>query len=164
MKKVGACNGGHICSPQAGQLICTLRKMMTRRSSARCGFFKSSRRGKLRYRENLYWGRTGTVSCLPVSGCMLEAKLGYSFDDRITGPLVTDLKKENKTYATHGYSPEKPEYGCCFVLSGKGIKKGHQLGEVHMVDIAPTIASILGVDFGPCDGEVLEDAFLNIKE
>ena len=28
-----------------------------------------------------------------------------------------------------------------------------------MVDIAPTIASILGVDFGPCDGKVLEDAF-----
>ncbi|MDW2800786.1 ectonucleotide pyrophosphatase/phosphodiesterase [Clostridium boliviensis] len=97
----------------------------------------------------------------PVSGCMLEAKMGFSFDDSLTGPLVTDLKEENKTYATHGYSPEKSEYNCCFVVSGKGIRKGYQLGEIHMVDIAPTIASILGVEFGSCDGRVLEEVFLN---
>jgi len=115
--------------------------------------------------EKIYTGEElERFHAFPVSGCMLEAKLGYSFDDRIVGPLVTDLKKENKTYATHGYSPEKPEYNCCFVVSGNGIRKGYQLGEIHMVDIAPTIASILGIDFGPCDGKVLEDAFLNIRE
>ena len=113
--------------------------------------------------EKIYTGEElKRFHAFPVSGCMLEAKLGYSFDDSIAGPLVTDLKKENKTYATHGYSPEKPEYGCCFVVSGKGIKKGYQLGEIHMVDIAPTIAAILGVEFGSCDGRVLEEMFLNI--
>ena len=115
--------------------------------------------------EKIYTGEElERFHTFPVSGCMLEAKLGYSFDDRITGPLVTDLKKENKTYATHGYSPEKPEYGCCFVVSGKGIKRGFQLGEIQMVDIAPTIAAILGIEFGPCDGRVLEEAFDNYAE
>lgn len=95
----------------------------------------------------------------PVSGYMLEAKTGYCFDDSLTGPFVTDLEKENKTYATHGYSPEKPEYRCGFVVSGNCIKKEYKLGEIQMVDIAPTIAAILGIDFGPCDGRALDEIF-----
>lgn len=100
----------------------------------------------------------------PVSGYMLEAKTGYCFDDSLTGSLVTDLEKENRKYATHGYSPEKPEYRCGFVVSGNCIKKEYQLGEIQMVDIAPTIAAILGIDFGPCDGRVLDEIFrINTK-
>jgi predicted AlkP superfamily pyrophosphatase or phosphodiesterase len=100
----------------------------------------------------------------PISGYMLEAKTGYCFDDSLTGSLVTDLEKENRKYATHGYSPEKPEYRCGFVVSGNCIKKEYQLGEIQMVDIAPTIAAILGIDFGPCDGRVLDEIFrINTK-
>ncbi len=33
-----------------------------------------------------------------------------------------------------------------------------------MVDIAPSIAAILGIDFGPCDGRVLDEIFrINTK-
>lgn len=95
-----------------------------------------------------------------VSEYMLEAKIGYCFDDSLDGSMVTDLKKENCTYATHGYSPEKSEYRCGFVVSGKCIKKEHQLGEIEMVDIAPTMAAILGIDFGNCDGRVLHEIFI----
>lgn len=100
----------------------------------------------------------------PVSEYMLEAKIGYCFDDSLDGPIVTDLKEENRTYATHGYSPEKSEYRCGFVVSGKCIKKEYQLGEIEMVDIAPTMAAILGIDFGPCDGRVLHEIFIPLNQ
>lgn len=93
----------------------------------------------------------------PISEYMLEAKTDYSFDDSLDGPFVTDLEKENIKYATHGYSPEKSGYRCGLVISGNCIKKEYQLGEIQMVDIAPTIAAILGIDFGSCDGRVLEE-------
>jgi len=45
------------------------------------------------------------------------------------------------------------------VASGAGIKNNFQLGEIQMVDIAPTMASILGIDFYDCDGRPLQEIF-----
>ncbi len=39
--------------------------------------------------------------------------------------------------------------------AGFNIKKGFSLGPVEMVDIAPTMAKVLGLDFYRCDGRVL---------
>lgn len=90
---------------------------------------------------------------------MLEAKPGYCFDDGLEGPVVTDLKERGIRYATHGFSPDKPGYRCNLVISGDCIKSGYELGEVQMVDIAPTMASILGVNFTNCDGRALNEIF-----
>lgn len=90
---------------------------------------------------------------------MLEAKAGYCFDDSLKGSVVTDLKEQGITYATHGFSPDKPGYQCNLVISGACIKKGYPLGEVSMVDLAPTMASILGVHLDNCDGRALEEIF-----
>ncbi|MDF2942248.1 MAG: type phosphodiesterase/nucleotide pyrophosphatase [Herbinix sp.] len=92
-------------------------------------------------------------------GYMLEAKAGFCFEDSLDGPVVTDLEELGIKYATHGFSPNKPEYKCVLVISGACIKKEYQLGEVNMVDIAPTIASILGIDFYNCDGKSLNEIF-----
>lgn len=90
---------------------------------------------------------------------MLEAKVGYSFDDGMDAPAVIDLKEQGIKYATHGYLPNKPNYKCNFIVSGDCIKSKHQLGDIDMIDIAPTIGKILGVDFNSCDGRVLEEIF-----
>lgn len=90
---------------------------------------------------------------------MLEAKTGYCFDDNLEGPVIVDLQEGDKKYATHGYSPDKPDYKCILVASGDCIKNDYQLGEVQMVDIAPTMANILGIDFHNCDGKPLTEIF-----
>ena len=90
---------------------------------------------------------------------LLEAKKGYCFEDGLDGPVVTDLKKQGINYATHGFSPDKPGYRCNLVIAGDCIKPGCQLGEIQMVDLAPTMASILGIDFYNCDGRVLDEIF-----
>lgn len=90
---------------------------------------------------------------------MLEAKTGYCFEDSLEGPVVTDLEEQSVKHATHGYSPDKPGYKCIFVVSGASIKNEFQLGEIQMVDIAPTMAKILGIDFNHCDGRPLKEIF-----
>lgn len=53
---------------------------------------------------------------------------------------------------THGYSPDLPEMRSTFLLMGKGIKRGRNLGEIDMRAIAPTLAAIMGVTLN--DAEV----------
>lgn len=90
---------------------------------------------------------------------MVEAKKGYSFSDELAYPTVLDLEKAEKNYATHGYSPEKDGYRCCFVLSGPGIKREHSLKHMNMVDIAPTVASLFNLEMKEADGRVLTELF-----
>ncbi|AFM02218.1 putative AP superfamily protein [Desulfitobacterium dehalogenans ATCC 51507] len=95
----------------------------------------------------------------PSITAMVEAKRGYCFDDRLEVPTLLDLDAIKMKYATHGYLPDKENYRCNFIASGPGIKKNHPLGPLEMVDIAPTLGAILGVDFTHGDGRVLGEIF-----
>lgn len=90
---------------------------------------------------------------------MVEAKKGYSFSDELEYPTVSDLEQLKINYATHGYSPEKSGYHCCFVVSGPGIKREHSLKHMEMVDIAPTVASLFNMEMNETDGRVLTELF-----
>lgn len=90
---------------------------------------------------------------------VLEAKEGYKFVDSIGSEIVEDLSTLNIRHATHGYSPKKPGYSCCFVATGPGIRKNFDVGEMNMVDVAPTLAAILGFDMPGTDGEVAYGIF-----
>lgn len=91
---------------------------------------------------------------------MLEAKRGYCFDESIVEPTIVDLEKQGVTYATHGYSPDKENYRCNVVISGNKVKSDYSIGDIEMVDIAPTMAKILGIEFNHCDGEPLNEIFI----
>ena len=90
---------------------------------------------------------------------VVEAKPGYHFHDDIHEATVENYLEMGKKYATHGFSPDKPGYRCILLVSGPNIKKNHPIGSVEMVDIAPTISRILGMDFYPCDGKALDGIF-----
>lgn len=110
--------------------------------------------------EKLYGKEEGKALHVPASASyMLEAREGYCFTDEWEGPVVTDLEEKGEKYATHGFSPDKPGYKCNLVIAGDCIKKGYQLGKIQMVDIAPTMAEILGIEFGNCDGRPLKEIF-----
>lgn len=91
---------------------------------------------------------------------MLEAKRGYCFDESMDEPTIVDLDKQGIKYATHGYSPDKDDYRCNVVVSGDKVKNGYHIGDIEMVDIAPTMAKILGIDFNHCDGKPLDEIFI----
>ncbi len=90
---------------------------------------------------------------------MIEAKKGYSFDDELTDITIEDLEEQGIKYATHGYSPDKDNYKCNLIISGNIIRDEYELGNIEMVDVAPTMASILGIKFDQCDGRNLDEIF-----
>jgi hypothetical protein len=47
----------------------------------------------------------------------------------------------------HGYDPNFPEMYTGFIAAGAGIQNGMVIQELTVVDIAPLIMSLLGVDF-----------------
>ena len=66
-------------------------------------------------------------------------QLGYAF----SGPLVTPAPSTGM----HGYLPSNPDMLSTFMIAGRGIAHGRSLNLIDMVEIAPTLASILGVPF-----------------
>lgn len=89
----------------------------------------------------------------------VEAKPGYHFKDEMNNYEVENLEELSETYATHGYLPDKPDYKCVFFAFGSGIKQGSEIGDIQMVDIAPTMAEILGLEMKNVDGKVITDIF-----
>jgi predicted AlkP superfamily pyrophosphatase or phosphodiesterase len=58
-----------------------------------------------------------------------------------TAPLVSPSASKG----THGYFPDKPFMRSSFMMMGKGIQKGRNLGEIDMRVIAPTLAQAMGL-------------------
>jgi len=52
----------------------------------------------------------------------------------------------------HGYSPGHPDMGAVFYAMGRGVPAGSRPGRVRMIDVAPTVARLLGID-PPRDAE-----------
>jgi predicted AlkP superfamily pyrophosphatase or phosphodiesterase len=46
----------------------------------------------------------------------------------------------------HGYSPDHPDMGGIFFALGRGVPPGARLGAVRMIDVAPTVARLLGIE------------------
>ena len=86
---------------------------------------------------------------------ILYAADGYAFRKEMTGDKVV-IPSEN--YAgTHGYPNSDPELDGIFIASGAGIKKGIVLDRVRNLDVAPTLAKVMGLTFPEIDGRVLEE-------
>ena len=59
---------------------------------------------------------------------------------------------------SHGYLPQEPDLHTGLVISGAGVTPGAALGTVEMVDVAPTLARLLGIELGGTEGRPLEAA------
>jgi predicted AlkP superfamily pyrophosphatase or phosphodiesterase len=83
----------------------------------------------------------------------LAAERGYSFSDT---PAGEDVIVSRKTVGgTHGYLPDQPELLAACVMWGPTVKPATRLGKISMLDLAPTIAGILGVPLPTAEGRPL---------
>ncbi len=83
---------------------------------------------------------------------LLAAKDGYSFSGATGGPVTAAVPQQG---GSHGYLASEPDMNPIFIASGYGVKAGMQLGTVSNIDIAPTIAKLLGVSLPTAKGRVL---------
>ena len=86
----------------------------------------------------------------------LSAKSGYSFTNSDKGDDVVTPRKTPG--GTHGYLPDQPDMLATLVINGYGIKPGTKLGKVQSIDVAPTMARLLGVELPTAQGKPLMPA------
>ena len=79
---------------------------------------------------------------------------GYSFTAPADGDVVVDAAEGS--LGAHGYPATDPELGALFIASGAGIRPGVRLGVIDNVDVAPTMAEVLGLTLRNVDGTVLK--------
>jgi predicted AlkP superfamily pyrophosphatase or phosphodiesterase len=82
-------------------------------------------------------------------------KEGYAFNAAATAPVVIDAAEGS--LGAHGYVASDPELGAIFIASGAGIKAGVKVNAIENVDVAPTLARLLGLQLDGADGRVLTE-------
>lgn len=83
---------------------------------------------------------------------LLTAKSGYSFSGATGGAVTAAVPQQA---GSHGYLASDPDLDAIFIASGCGVKAGANLGEVRTIDVAPTIARLLGLSFPNAKGKSL---------
>lgn len=88
----------------------------------------------------------------PNAAFVIDLTPGYVLGGATTGPLITPQPGGG----THGYLPDHPEMRAAFLVAGKSIAAGRNLGIIDMRQIAPTIAQILGLHLPAASGHPLD--------
>ncbi len=89
----------------------------------------------------------------PRAALYLDAAPSYAMSPRTIGPLITKAAER----AAHGYSPSRSEMRATFAISGKGVKPGIKIEYARLIDIAPTISRLLGLEMKTARGRVMAE-------
>lgn len=81
---------------------------------------------------------------------LLTARDGYSFSGATGGPVTAAVPQQG---GSHGYLASDPEMEAIFIASGYGVRSGAKLDKIANIDIAPTIAKLLGVALPTAKGK-----------
>ena len=85
----------------------------------------------------------------------LAAKSDYAFSETSEGDKT--VFKRKSLSGTHGYLPDQPDMLAMCIASGPGIGPGTRLGKIRSIDIAPTIARILGIELPTAEGKAMAE-------
>jgi len=86
---------------------------------------------------------------------ILLAKDGYAFKGEAAGEAAVAISQNY--LGTHGYPATDPELDGIFIASGNRIKSGVRLPRMANLDVAPTIAQLLGLQIPRVEGRVLAE-------
>lgn len=92
---------------------------------------------------------------------VLYAKAGYAFKNDAAGEAVNGPAVNYG--GTHGYINSDPELDGIFIASGKGIRPGVVIDRMANLDVAPTMAKLMGLKLPNAEGRVLEEILVERK-
>jgi len=97
------------------------------------------------------------LGCWPGAHVMLQLDTKYQFGGfhDTTGDVIQCCGSRGQ----HGYASTLPEMHASFLINGPRIKANNKIGMIHIIDIAPTIAHIMGLNLPNVDGRVLTQVF-----
>jgi hypothetical protein len=82
----------------------------------------------------------------------VEAAPGYTIGGACGGALSRPAAG-----GTHGFLPSHESMATGFVAKGDGVRAGVTIDSMRLVDVAPTLARLLGVPAPPVEGRVLAE-------
>jgi predicted AlkP superfamily pyrophosphatase or phosphodiesterase len=85
----------------------------------------------------------------------IEPTPGYVLDARLAPPFA----QPHGRAAGHGYRPDTPGMETGLIAWGAGVRSGWVLPTTNTIDVAPTIAAILGLDLPDADGKPIVGLF-----
>ncbi len=85
---------------------------------------------------------------------VLAAKPGYAFSGGSEGETVVEAGL-NSAIGFHGYLSTDPDMNAMFLAWGYGIRPGSRLEVIDNLDVAPTVAALLGLKMDGVDGKPL---------
>ncbi|HEX5528799.1 MAG TPA: alkaline phosphatase family protein, partial [Methylomirabilota bacterium] len=90
-----------------------------------------------------------------VADWMFEAAPGFCYGD----PADGDAEHGPPKYlGTHGQRALYPDNAALFLAAGAGIRRGAALGTIRSRDVAPTVATTLGLRMEAIEGAALDRA------
>jgi predicted AlkP superfamily pyrophosphatase or phosphodiesterase len=87
----------------------------------------------------------------PDAAFVVALRPGFRLGSKLEGPVTVAVRPGG----THGYAPDVAEMNSSFFIAGPEIAPGRNLGQIDMRDIAPTLATLLGVKLPSADGRSL---------
>ena len=90
---------------------------------------------------------------------VIAAKPGYGVTGTATGDAYVVHAGPQSNVGYHGYLSTYTRMDAPFIIAGPRIKRGAKIEAIENVDVAPTIAFILGVSLASSDGHALLQAF-----
>jgi predicted AlkP superfamily phosphohydrolase/phosphomutase len=72
----------------------------------------------------------------------LSVAPGYNVSARLDGEAVEKTRPRGE----HFLNPERPSMHVAFAVAGAGVATGADLGQIHQIDIAPTLCLLLGIE------------------
>ena len=87
-----------------------------------------------------------------MSQLLVTAKDGYSFSGATGGPVTAAVPQQR---GSHGYVSSDPDMDAMFIAAGYGVRAGALPASISNLDVAPTIAKLLGVALPTAKGKPL---------
>ncbi len=87
---------------------------------------------------------------------VLAAKEGFAFSLDSRGDDLV-VPNEIPTAGAHGFLSTEPKMNAIFVAAGAGIKRGTKLSTIANIDVAPTIARMLGISLEHASGRAIDE-------
>ena len=96
------------------------------------------------------------LGAMPGAALAVEAAPGWAIGSSCDrGPV----EPTRVGLGTHGFLPSRQTMATGFVASGAGVRRGVTLERTRLIDIAPTVARLLGVPAPAVEGRVLTEIF-----
>ncbi|HEX7664210.1 MAG TPA: alkaline phosphatase family protein, partial [Polyangiaceae bacterium] len=81
----------------------------------------------------------------------LEAAPGFYFSNALGGEIVGPAGEGG----THGYRADHADMHASIIAAGPAVTRRGDLGLVHTIDVAPTIANVLGLSLPTAEGQAI---------